>query len=209
MKKNVYAVILVSLLVLVGCKSGADEARAAAELEAAQNAKFEQQAEPAEQAEAEDHGDKPEGHSGQEAAQAEDLADGETRHFGAPFTIDDEPLTLAAALERSKEGPGPYKVEARVEKVCQKKGCWFTLAADDVSIPIRVRMKDYGFFVAKNGDGAHVVLEGTLERKTIDQALAQHFAEDEAKASGEPVRKVEGDEETFEFMASGVAMTRS
>ncbi|MBA2665009.1 MAG: DUF4920 domain-containing protein [Bradymonadaceae bacterium] len=141
-----------------------------------------------------------------EQAQATDLEDGEKRHFGAAFAIEGEPLTLAAALETSKESEGPYKVVATVEKVCQVKGCWFTLEADGVEVPIRVRMKDYAFFVSKNAAGSQAVLEGTLVRKKIEQKLAQHFAEDEAEASGEPARVVSGDEETFEFMASGLEL---
>lgn len=212
-------ILTICAFAAVGCKSNADdiaafekaqqttpaEREAAANAEAQADEKADEKAEKAEKTD--DLGDKP-AEGVKEGEQAADLAPGEQRHFGAPFALETEPMTLAAALEASKNSEGPYKVEATVEKVCQVKGCWFTLSADDVEIPIRVRMKDYAFFVSKNADGAKAVLEGTLTRKVIEQKLAQHFAEDEAKASGEAVREVSGDEETFEFMASGLELTK-
>ncbi|MFU8802704.1 MAG: DUF4920 domain-containing protein [Bradymonadaceae bacterium] len=150
------------------------------------------------------------GTENEEAAQelAADLDPGQTRHFGAPFTIEDEPITLASALELAADGSGPYKVEATVQKVCKKKGCWFTLAADEVEIPIRVRMKDYGFFVARNTDGAKVILEGSLEKTVVPEAMAQHFADDEVEGTDKEAEKIDGDQETFEFMATGIEMSQ-
>lgn len=206
-------ILTICAFAAVGCKSNAEDIAAFEKAQQTTPAEREAeaakaQAEAGEKAEASDDlGDKP-AEGVKEGEQAADLAPGEQRHFGAPFALEVEPMTLAAALEASKNSEGPYKVEATVEKVCQVKGCWFTLSADDVEIPIRVRMKDYAFFVSKNADGAKAVLEGTLTRKVIEQKLAQHFAEDEAKASGEAVREVTGDEETFEFMASGLELTK-
>lgn len=156
---------------------------------------------------------------------AADLEEGETRHFGAPFTIDGEPMTLAAALAGLADGEkagggvdsgvdggtaaeGIYKVEATVEKVCQKKGCWFTLAADDVEIPVRVQMKDYAFFVARNSQGARVVLEGTLNKVDTPRELAQHFADDEVKGTGKQAEQIEADQPTYRFMVTGVELSR-
>jgi hypothetical protein len=56
--------------------------------------------------------------------------------------------------------------------------------------------------------GAEAVLEGKLSKTTIDQATAQHYADDEAKASGQPARKVEGPQDTYEFTATAVQLTR-
>lgn len=138
----------------------------------------------------------------------EDLAEGQTAHYGAAFALPGEPIALAQALEKSKEGEGPYKVNAKVDAVCQKKGCWFTLAAEGVQEPIRVRMKDYGFFVPKNGTGSEAIVEGTLVRKVVPQDEAQHYADDQAEGTGKPAAKVEGDQVTYEFMASGIQMAR-
>jgi hypothetical protein len=137
-----------------------------------------------------------------------DMELGQTTHFGAPFTIDGEPVTLASALGQARENEGPYKVEATIEKVCKKKGCWFTLVAEDVEIPIRVRMKDYGFFIARNADGARVILEGTLNKVTVPQEVAQHFADDEVAGTEKKAEKIEADQETYQFMATGVEVKK-
>lgn len=138
----------------------------------------------------------------------EHLAPGEKKHFGAPFSNDDEPISLASALAKMSEAEGPYKVEAKVETVCKKKGCWFTLAADGVEVPIRVRMKDYAFFISRNTDGAQVVLEGTLKKVVVPQEMAQHFADDEVEGTGKKAEQIEGDQETYEFMATGVEISQ-
>ncbi|WP_230467704.1 DUF4920 domain-containing protein [Lujinxingia vulgaris] len=145
-----------------------------------------------------------EGEKAQELAS--DLEPGETRHFGAPFTLDDEPMPLDQALEASPEGT--IRVSANIEQVCKKKGCWFTLKTDQVEEPVRVRMKDYGFFVSRNSDGAEVIVEGTLTATVISEEMAQHYAEDQAEATGEPVEKVEGEQKNYEFTATGLQITQ-
>jgi hypothetical protein len=128
--------------------------------------------------------------------------------YGAKFASDAAPLALGEAIRRVDSEQGPFKVQAEVEKVCQVKGCWFTLKAPDVPIPVRVRMKGYAFFVPKNATGGEAVLEGTFKKVTIDQPTAQHYADDEAKATGKPARKVEGPEDAYEFEATAIQITR-
>ncbi|RAL22125.1 hypothetical protein DL240_09730 [Lujinxingia litoralis] len=135
-----------------------------------------------------------------------DLEPGETRHFGAPFTLESEPLPLDQALTSAPEGP--IKVSAKIEQVCKKKGCWFTLTTDQVEEPVRVRMKDYGFFVSRNSDGADVIVEGTLQATVISEEMAQHYAEDQAEATGEPAEKVEGEQKNYEFTATGIEISQ-
>jgi hypothetical protein len=152
--------------------------------------------------------------SGDEHELAEDMEPGETRHFGAPFAIEADPVDLAEVLTAALEvedysSDEPVKVSARVNQVCQNKGCWFTLSTDAVDIPVRVRMLDYAFFVSRNTDGAEAIIEGTLARTTISQDLAQHFADDVAEATGEEAEVVEGEQDTFEFTATGISLTLS
>lgn len=138
-------------------------------------------------------------------ATPEDIKPGESNVYGSTFTIIEPPITLANAIDRAgKEGVGPYKVEATIEKVCQAKGCWFTLDADGVEMPIRVKMKDYAFFVPRNAATLPVVLEGTFKQVTIPQDEAQHYADDEAAHTGKPAKKIEGDVDSWMFMASAV-----
>lgn len=153
------------------------------------------------------------GHEGEEEL-AEDLEPGENRHFGAPFAIEDDPVDLAALLatvadKEEFESDEPVKVSAQIHQVCQKKGCWFTLATEEVEVPVRVRMKDYGFFVSRNTEGADAIVEGTLARTTISEEMAQHYAEDVAEHTGEEPEQVEGEQDTFEFTATAISLTLS
>ncbi len=138
---------------------------------------------------------------------AKDLDAGETKYYGSRFTVIEPPVTLAKAIEGADAHAGPYKVEATIEKVCKKKGCWFTMKDDSIEEPVRVKMKDYGFFVPRNADGTVAVVEGTLASREIPQDEAQHYADDEAAAGGEP-RKVEGPVKAWEFTATAIQLTK-
>ena len=131
---------------------------------------------------------------------------GATRQYGAAFTMTDEPIELAAAIAKAKASTGPYKVKATVNEVCQAKGCWFTLKAPEVPLPIRVKMKGYAFFMPKNAGDAEAVLEGTLKEVTIDQKTAQHYEDDAAAASGKPAKQVTGPVQSYMFMATAVQL---
>lgn len=154
-----------------------------------------------------DHGDA-EPHADGVGGTPPNMGDAETRHYGAPFASDADPITLGAALESCADTGEACKVTATVERVCQARGCWFTLTAPDVDPTVRVRMVDYAFFVPRNAVGATAVFEGTLQRTQISQEQAQHYADDEAAAGTAPPRTVTGPEDTYQFMITGVEMTR-
>ena len=137
-----------------------------------------------------------------------DIKPGASHTYGSQPTIIEPPIALAAAIEKAKTSEGPYKVEAVVDKVCQKAGCWFTLNADGVTIPIRVKMKNYAFFVPKNAMGSKAVLEGTFKKTQITQETAQHYADDAAEGTGKPAEKIKGPQDTYMFMASSVYLTK-
>ena len=134
----------------------------------------------------------------------DDQASGTTQLYGAAFVTQEPALPLSKAIANAGDSKAVVKVEASIEKVCQKKGCWFTLEAPDVDRPVRVRMKDYGFFVPRNVMGAKVVLEGTLHSRELPQEEAQHYADE----SGDPQKKV-GPQKVYEFTATGVEVSTS
>lgn len=191
------------VLALVGCDKPAPEATPQAttpaeqpSIEAAKPAE-----EPAKPAETAEPTIEPKGQ------QAADIAAGETKFYGDRFTVIEPPVTLAKAMETAKDHAGPYKVEANIEKVCKKKGCWFTMKDDSIETPVRVKMKDYGFFVPKNSEGTKAVVEGTLVSREIPKDEAQHYADDEAKPGEEP-KKVEGPQQAWEFTATAIQITK-
>jgi hypothetical protein len=93
-------------------------------------------------------------------------------------------------------------LKARVTNVCRTKGCWMALASD-VDDEVRVRFKDYGFFVPVSLVGKDVIVEGAIKRELIEKELAQHFKED-AGASEEEIAQVTGPVYEYTFTASGV-----
>jgi hypothetical protein len=135
------------------------------------------------------------------------LNPGEMGHYGAPFTIAGEPMSLASAIETCADSGQTCKVTGTIDRVCQRAGCWFTLAAPDVPRSVRVQMLNYGFFVPRNTPGATVVLEGTLARTTLTQEQAQHYADDEAAARNTPPEVVTGPVDVFEFTIAAADVT--
>ena len=69
-----------------------------------------------------------------------------------------------------------FQVEARIAKVCQKKGCFF-IAQKDQHI-LRVSFRDYGFFIPTDSSGKTVTLTGELVQKDISPEQAAHFKAD-------------------------------
>jgi len=136
------------------------------------------------------------------------LSPGETGHYGAPFTIESQAMTLADAIEQCVGTDTPCLVSAEVAQVCQMSGCWFTVTSASVESVVRIRMLDYGFFVPRNALGASVTFEGVLSLKEVSQELAQHYADDEAAAGGEP-REVDGPVQEYEIVITGAEMRAS
>lgn len=201
MKRNL--LIIIAALSLAACDNKPAETPAPqpAVEPAAESAQAEQPEAPAETG-----GMEAEHHANEEAATlAEDLKPGEQGFYGAKFTVIEPPMTLAAAIEQSEKTPGTVKVEATVKSVCKKKGCWFTMSGEGVDKEVRVRMKDYSFFVPRNSEAAKVVAEGTLAQREIPQDEAQHYADDAAE-EGAAAKKVEGPQKVWEFTATAIEL---
>ncbi|MCB0791634.1 MAG: DUF4920 domain-containing protein [Flavobacteriales bacterium] len=95
------------------------------------------------------------------------------------------------------------KLACEVITSCTKKGCWM-----DVQLPegkvMKVRFKDYGFFVPTHGlEGKTAVLEGTAYRETIDVATLQHYAHDAGKSEVE-IAQITEPQQSITFTADGV-----
>lgn len=101
------------------------------------------------------------------------------------------------------------KVNAKVESVCQAKGCWMNLASADNSTEsmVFVKFKDYGFFMPLDIAGREVVIDGKAYREITSVDELRHYAEDEGK-SAEEIAKITEPVEEYKFMASGVALKK-
>lgn len=141
-------------------------------------------------------------HSSTQPAHAQD----NTRTYGAKITPDGAIgiAEFAAAMQRVDSLS--TKVECEIITSCTVKGCWMDVKMPDGS-PMKVRFKDYGFFVPKQGlEGKRAVLQGYARRETVDVATLRHYAEDAGK-SKEEVAAITEPKHTVMFLAEGVIIT--
>jgi hypothetical protein len=107
---------------------------------------------------------------------------------------------LKAAVDKVDALHGrPIRVAAGIGDVCRKKGCWMVLS--EGGLDVRVRFKDYAFFVPRDAHGREVLVEGVITKKEISEEEARHYAEE----SGDPeaAKKIKGPQKVFAFTATG------
>ena len=125
--------------------------------------------------------------------------------FGDEIT-DADALTAAQMTEvynNLKAGDTIHtKVIAKVEEVCQTKGCWMRLNLDDDK-EIMVKFKDYGFFMPKNIAGMDVIVNGKAFVNEMPVEELRHYAEDAGKST-EEIAAITEPKRTYSFEADGV-----
>jgi hypothetical protein len=72
-------------------------------------------------------------------------------------------------------------VRGTIREVCQKKGCWYTLATGNSDTNIMVKDKEYAIFLPKDVAGREVVVEGTFSVGVMPLEEARHYAQDAGK----------------------------
>lgn len=132
-------------------------------------------------------------------------ADSNSNHFGETITKNgsisyDDLLTKLTSVDSMDT-----KVTGTVSAVCQKKGCWMTIVSDESDQEMRVKFKDYGFFVPMDISGKKVVFEGKAFRDITSVDDLRHYAEDEG-LSKEEIEAITEPEEAYNFLASGVLL---
>lgn len=135
-----------------------------------------------------------------------DQAAGTTAHYGWAFTTAGPAMPISTAIEACVPSGKVCRIAAKVSGVCQNKGCWMTLTAPELKQEVRVKFKDYAFFMPKNAMGGKVDIEGVLTEREMSQDEAQHYADDAAKA-GEAPRKVKGPVKAYQIMATGADLS--
>ncbi len=100
------------------------------------------------------------------------------------------PIMLTDAVKPENQNK-KLRVEAKVEDVCQVKGCWMMLT--DGTHHVRVTFRDYGFFVPKDIIGKTIMADGVVSETVTTEADARHYAEDAGK-SAEEINAIVGDQ---------------
>ena len=123
----------------------------------------------------------------EEAAVAEEAKNS----FGEEFTADNVIAAselLANFDEAAIEDTVQTTLRGTVGDVCQKKGCWMTVAAGDEQ-EMMVRFKDYGFFMPFDLGGSEVIMNGIAYYEVTPVDELRHYAED-AGDSPEEIAKI-------------------
>jgi len=124
-------------------------------------------------------------------------------HFGQVFALK-ETKPLSSVLASAKAGlKDPVQVSGEVDSVCQKKGCW--LVVKDGEAQARVLMKDHAFTVPMDTKGKPVVVEGTIEARTFNEAQVKHLEKD----AGKDPATVSGERTEYVLTATAVELKNS
>lgn len=123
--------------------------------------------------------------------------------------IDDEGTITAAKMASKFENmqvgdTTNVKMMARVDDVCQAKGCWMKLNLENGEQAM-VKFKDYGFFMPKDITGKEVIVNGKAFVNEVPVDEQRHYAED-GGASEEEIAAITEPKKTYSFEADGVLL---
>lgn len=96
------------------------------------------------------------------------------------------------------------KLEAPIDAVCQKKGCWMDLKTTNGE-SVRVTFKDYAFFMPKDASGKTAIVDGTAKIEETSVADLQEYAKDAGKSKDE-IAAIHEPKKELVFEASGVIL---
>lgn len=122
--------------------------------------------------------------------------------YGAAITTAGALPMSALPVALGQRDSAQVKLVGTASAVCQAKGCWMTLPTADGK-EMRVRFRDYAFFVPKDLSGHEVVVSGWAYRSTVPKSELQHYAQDAGKTDQE-VAAITQDEQQLTFLADGV-----
>ena len=127
--------------------------------------------------------------------------------FGKEIIADDAVAakSMAEHYKTMKVGDSMNsKMIAKVDQVCQAKGCWMKLDLENGE-QVMVKFKDYGFFMPKNIAGKEVIVNGLAYVNEVPVDELRHYAQDAGKSEAEIASIIEP-KKTFSFEADGVLL---
>lgn len=98
------------------------------------------------------------------------------------------------------------KFKSKINAVCQKKGCWMSMALPGGKESF-VKFKDYAFFVPLNAAEQEAIVSGKAFVSETSVAQLRHYAKD----GGEPeaaIAKITEPKIEYKFMADGVLISK-
>ena len=122
--------------------------------------------------------------------------------YGAAITAEGAQPLSALGTVLGTQDSAQVKLVGKADAVCQAKGCWLTMKTPEGQ-EMRVRFKDYAFFVPKDISGKTVVINGWAHRETVPVSDLQHYAQDAGKSDKE-VAAITQPQQQLNFEADGV-----
>jgi hypothetical protein len=123
-------------------------------------------------------------------------------NFGKPVTPEGYIPGRTLAQKLVGKDSLAVKVQGVVQSVCQAKGCWMDVKLTD-NTPMKVRFRNYGFFVPKDIAGKTVIVQGTAYQETVSVADQQHYLQDAGKSAPE-INAIIQPKKEITFIADGV-----
>ena len=131
-------------------------------------------------------------------------ADGSKSYHG--LRIDEQGAVAISEIEsllESVEDEAEVKLSGTIDAACKVKGCWMTMALPNGE-EMRVRFKDYGFFVPTDAAGKTAIMEGVLSVETLSVEEARHLAEDAGMSKKEAEKTITEPKKELSLEATGV-----
>ena len=125
-----------------------------------------------------------------------------TGTFGEPIDKKGAVSAKKLAQKMDKAESLDIKVKGTITEVCQAKGCWMTIDLGDDEL-MRVKFKDYGFFVPKDAAGKTAIFQGVAKNEIIGVDELRHLAKDAGKSEKEIIA-IDKPKEELTFVAEGV-----
>lgn len=124
-------------------------------------------------------------------------------YYGDTITTDGAVAPAEFLAQVAGKDSVAMKLETKINETCKMKGCWMTVDLGNGE-EMRVKFKDYGFFVPKEGaNGKVAVMEGFAFTDTISVDHLRHLAEDAGKTP-EEIAAISEPEIGLNFEATGV-----
>lgn len=111
------------------------------------------------------------------------LADGSRQFGGALSDRSETALADIAAAPATFDGQ-TVRTAGRIERVCQRMGCWMELSADGAS-PVRVPMAGHSFFLPRDVAGHEATIEGRVQVTPLSPEARAHLASEGALATAD------------------------
>lgn len=127
----------------------------------------------------------------------------EKQGYGESFEVKDEQNLVEFVKNFSSSQNNEEVVLAgKIDQICEVKGCWMTLDKGDGS-SMRVKFKDYAFFVPRDAEGKEVIIKGAAKLDTTSVEMLQHYAQDEGLSQA-AIDSITEPEIDLNFVATGV-----